>query len=64
MTANEKSTRRGNLMIQNDKVKQTWSSPTIEEVDYAETEAAGGPGAVYDGIYFYSSAGPVDGALT
>ena len=34
--------------------KRAWCAPTIEEVDYTATEAAGIPGAAYDGLGFYS----------
>jgi hypothetical protein len=34
--------------------KQAWHAPTLEEVDYAETEVGGGPGALYDGLGTYS----------
>ncbi len=32
--------------------KRAWHPPTIEQVDYAGTEAAGNPGNVYDGTFY------------
>ena len=34
--------------------KKAWHAPALEETSYAQTEAAGGPGANYDGFGFYS----------
>ena len=35
--------------------KREWHAPTLEEVDYATTEAFGGPGALFDGVAPYST---------
>jgi hypothetical protein len=35
--------------------KRQWHPPTLEEVDYTATEAAGTPGAIFDGLAPYST---------
>ena len=41
----------------NTPAKRTWAAPTLEEIDYAATEASG-PGAVYDGIGYSGTPTP------
>lgn len=36
------------------RTKRSWQAPTVEEIDYSSTEAAGAPGAFYDGFGAYS----------